>query len=63
MAKQKNKRKKSRKTEKTEADFEEVTVTCASCGKKMKAIKIRGMSMEGMLCQSCGAGDISTDTG
>lgn len=56
-------RKKSGKVQKAaEADFEEIVVCCANCGKEMKMIKVKGLDTTGMLCQSCGAGETKLET-
>ena len=63
-AKKKRKVEKKKAKKKTvSADFEEVIVTCANCGKKMKIIKLNRLNTEGMLCQSCGIGEAQFDTG
>ena len=36
--------------------FEEVIVTCASCGRNFRVVKSFGFSMDGMLCQRCASG-------
>ncbi len=35
------------------AEYEKVTITCASCGKKMKLVKHKSLDFKGMLCQKC----------
>lgn len=52
---------KARKDNKEEAEFEEVVISCANCGKKMKMIKFRGLGTSGMICQGCGAGETKAD--
>lgn len=37
-----------------ENEFEEVITVCTVCGKKMKFVKRKGASMEGVVCQACG---------
>lgn len=49
-------KKKTEKEEKFEVGFEEVKVTCASCGKEFRIVKSSQFSTEGMLCQRCAAG-------
>jgi predicted RNA-binding Zn-ribbon protein involved in translation (DUF1610 family) len=53
-AKQKKENKVSAKKE--AADFEEVDVVCASCGRTVKVIKVRGMDTDNFICQKCGFG-------
>lgn len=43
---------KSAKHGKTE--FEEIIAECSICGKKMKFVKRKGASVEGLICQKCG---------
>ena len=40
-----------------EIAYEEVEFICANCSKKVKMLKVKGMSTEGMLCQKCGLGE------
>jgi DNA-directed RNA polymerase subunit RPC12/RpoP len=45
------------------AEFEEVEFVCSNCGKKVKMIKRKGYSTEGLLCQKCGLSEeIGVDT-
>lgn len=37
--------------------YEEVEFVCANCGKKVKMIKLKGYSTEGLLCQRCSLGE------
>ncbi len=54
--------KKARISKKSKVDddfvvgFEEIKVTCASCGREFRVVKSSGFSMDGMLCQRCAAG-------
>jgi hypothetical protein len=59
--KRKGRRSRQIKKSAEEAEFEEVVVSCANCGRRMKVIKVRGLDTEGMLCQSCGTGEIKID--
>lgn len=52
----KKKKKEKNKQEKKEADFEEVEVTCSSCGRKVKIIKVTGFDPSYFLCQKCSFG-------
>lgn len=45
-----------KKPKKEEFDFEEVIVTCVSCGRKVKVIKFKGFDTDSFLCQKCGFG-------
>ncbi len=63
MARRRRYKPKEKAKKPEEAEFEEVVVACANCGKKMKVIKVHGLNTEGMLCQSCGAGETKADTG
>lgn len=38
--------------------LEQVTVTCANCGRQFTVVKLPGLSMEGMICQRCELGEI-----
>ena len=56
----KKKAKIKKKEDKTKSEipgFEEVEFICASCGKKVKMLKVKGFSTEGMLCQKCSFGE------
>ncbi|MDP2908327.1 MAG: hypothetical protein Q8N77_00820 [Nanoarchaeota archaeon] len=33
-----------------------VTFVCPSCGKKVRMVKSKAISIEGLLCQKCGQG-------
>ena len=44
------------KEEKFEVGFEEVVISCPSCGREFRIVKSSGFSTEGMLCQRCAAG-------
>jgi len=35
-------------------EYEKVVIKCPSCGKKMKLVKLKKLSTEGLLCQKCG---------
>ena len=37
--------------------FEEVIFKCPNCQKKVKILKRKGYSIEGLLCQKCGLGE------
>ncbi len=43
-------------------EFEEVEFNCPNCGKKVKMLKRKGYSIEGLLCQRCGLGEEKPDT-
>ncbi|MFH1210587.1 MAG: hypothetical protein V1645_01595 [archaeon] len=38
---------------KKKVEYEKVTITCASCGKKMKMVVHKSLDFKGMLCQKC----------
>ena len=42
-------------------EYEEVEFICEGCGKKIKMLKTKGMSTEGLLCQRCGKTEDITD--
>ncbi len=42
-------------------EFEEVEFECSNCGKKVKMLKRKNISTEGMLCQKCGFGEEKPD--
>ncbi len=42
------------KSSKAELEFEEVEAECSICGKKMRFVKRKGASIEGLVCQKCG---------
>jgi len=56
VSKKTSKIKKGRKEDNFVVGFEEVKVTCASCGREFMVVKSSGFSMDGMLCQRCSAG-------
>ena len=39
-------------------EFEEVIANCKVCGKKMKFIKRKDRTIESLVCQKCGKGDV-----
>jgi hypothetical protein len=43
--------------------LEQVTITCANCGKPFKVMKLTGLSLEGTLCQRCNVGEIEPPEG
>ena len=49
-------RKMAKKEENDVVGFEEVVITCSSCGRDFRIVKSSGFSTEGMLCQRCSAG-------
>jgi len=59
MKKKKQKKSSLKKSGKSvyQADFEEIEFICSSCGKKVKMIKNKGYSTEGLLCQRCSFGE------
>ena len=42
-------------------EFEEIEFKCSNCGKKIKMLKRKNYSIEGLLCQRCGLGDEKPD--
>jgi len=46
--------KMAKKKNNLEQQFEEVVAYCRVCGKKMKFVKRKGASIEGLICQRCG---------
>ncbi len=38
--------------------LEQVTVTCANCGRPFKLFKLKGLSLEGTICQRCSLGEM-----
>lgn len=46
---------------KNKLDYEIVTFTCPSCGKKVRMVKLKSVSIKGLLCQKCGQGDEMTE--
>ena len=42
---------------KDKLDYEVVILTCPSCGKKVRMVKHKKLSIEGLLCQKCGQGN------
>ncbi len=40
--------------------LEQVTVTCANCGRHFTVVKLPGLSMDGMICQRCELGEIES---
>ena len=47
---------------KDKLDYELVIFTCPSCGKKVKMVKLKSISIEGLLCQKCGQGNEKIET-
>ena len=41
--------------------FEEVTLICEGCGKKVKVVRREGEKTDKFLCQACGQGETWTD--
>jgi hypothetical protein len=37
--------------------LEQVTITCANCGRPFKVFKLKGLSLEGTICQRCSFGE------
>ncbi|MBU4501574.1 MAG: hypothetical protein KKA79_03215 [Nanoarchaeota archaeon] len=37
--------------------YEVVTFVCPSCGKKVSMVKLKSISIDGLLCQKCGQGN------
>jgi|TARA_Y100000310_G_scaffold339083_1_gene430631 ribosomal protein L37AE/L43A len=42
-------------------EFEEADFVCPNCHKKVKMLKRKGVSIDGLLCQKCGLGDEKPD--
>ncbi len=38
--------------------LEQVTITCANCGRPFKIMKLKGLSLEGTICQRCSLGEV-----
>ena len=38
--------------------LEQVTITCANCGRPFKVLKLKGLSLEGTICQRCSLGEM-----
>ena len=38
--------------------LEQVTITCANCGRPFKVFKLKGLSLEGTICQRCSLGEM-----
>lgn len=38
--------------------LEQVTITCANCGRPFKLMKLKGLSLEGTICQRCSLGEM-----
>lgn len=38
--------------------LEQVTITCANCGRPFKLMKLKGISLEGTICQRCSLGEM-----
>ena len=38
--------------------LEQVTITCANCGRPFKLMKLKGLSLEGTICQRCSFGEM-----
>lgn len=38
--------------------LEQVTITCANCGRPFKLFKLKGLSLEGTICQRCSLGEM-----
>lgn len=38
--------------------LEQVMITCANCGRPFKVLKLKGLSMEGTICQRCSLGEM-----
>ena len=38
--------------------LEQVTITCANCGRLFKVLKLKGLSLEGTICQRCSLGEM-----
>ncbi len=42
-------------------EFEEIEFKCSNCGKKIKMLKRKNYSIDGLLCQRCGLGEENPD--
>ena len=40
--------------------LEQVSITCANCGRQFTVVKLPGLSLEGMICQRCELGEIES---
>ncbi|MBI3037113.1 hypothetical protein HYY73_05195 [Candidatus Woesearchaeota archaeon] len=38
--------------------LEQVIITCANCGRPFKVLKLKGLSLEGTICQRCSLGEM-----
>ncbi len=38
--------------------LEQVTITCANCARPFKVFKLKGLSLEGTICQRCSLGEV-----
>lgn len=38
--------------------LEQVTITCANCGRPFTVMKLKGLSLEGTICQRCSIGEM-----
>ena len=38
--------------------LEQVTITCANCGRPFTVMKLKGLSLEGTICQRCSLGEM-----
>ena len=38
--------------------LEQVTITCANCGRSFTVMKLKGLSLEGTICQRCSLGEM-----
>lgn len=38
--------------------LEQVTITCANCARPFKVMKLKGLSLEGTICQRCSLGEM-----
>lgn len=38
--------------------LEQVTITCANCGRPFKVLKLKGLSLDGTICQRCSLGEM-----
>jgi len=54
----KKKKVESKKDSKNEVCYEEIEFICPNCGKKVKMLKVKGVSIEGLLCQRCSQGEV-----
>jgi Zn ribbon nucleic-acid-binding protein len=50
-------------TKEPETEFEEVIAHCVICGKDMKVYKRKGASLESVMCQKCGHGEMEAGEG